>query len=148
MNTDVLAELIDAKLVLLQQLRELAAQQALVIEHGDISRIMNVLAVKQRLLNALEQLERRLDPFREEDPDQRVWKSPVHRQRTRETSERCDALLSEIVAVERECEVQLSFRRDHAADQLRSAHFTTHAAWAYQSTTGFSGGQFDASCES
>lgn len=148
MNTDVLAELIEAKLLLLRQLRELAAQQAHVIEQGDMSRVMSVLAIKQRLLNAIEQVERQLDPFREQDPDQRVWKSPTHRQRARESSEQCDALLNEIMAVEKACEAQLSFRRDHTAEQIRSAHFSTHAAWAYQPSTGFSGGQFDASCES
>lgn len=148
MSTDVLAELIDAKLALLRQLHELSSHQAQVIKQGEIGPIISVLAVKQRLLNAIEQVERRLDPFREEDPDRRAWASPVHRQRAREASERCDALLSEIMTVERDCEAQLSLRRDAAADQLRVAHFSTQATWAYQSTVGSSGGQFDASCES
>jgi hypothetical protein len=147
MDTDVLAELIDAKHELLCQIRQLAGRQAEVIVQGDMTRIMSLLAVKQRLLNSIEQLERRLDPFRQQEPEQRQWQSPAHRQRAREASTRCDALLNEIMAVERTCETQLLQRRDLAADQLRVAHFSMHAANAYLPSGDSAGGQFDVSCE-
>lgn len=148
MDTDVLARLIDNKHALLVQLLELAQRQAIFVEQGDMTRMMSLLAMKQRLLNAIEQLERQLDPFREQDPDARVWRSPDDRARARETSTACDALLRQIMAVEKQCEGGMSLRRDEAAERLQAAHFSSQAAHAYASLPGAAGGQFDISCES
>ncbi len=147
MGTDVLAQLIDTKVELLSQLRQLAARQVELVEAGDMTRIMNLLAVKQRLLNAVDQIERQLDPFRTEDAEQRAWQSPAHRQRARDASARCDALLQEIMTVERSCEAQLFQRRDQAAEQLQGMHFSAQVASAYLAAHDSSGRQFDASCE-
>ena len=147
MDTDVLAQLINAKLELLSQLRQLAVRQAELIEAADMSRILSLLAVKQRLLNTVDDIERRLDPFRQQDPEQRVWQSPEHRQRARDASARCDVLLQEVIAIERQGETYLTRRRDQAADQLQGVHRSLQVAKAYLATPDHSGQQFDASCE-
>lgn len=148
MDTEVLAQLIDAKYALLVELHQLATRQAGVIDSGDLSRLMSLLATKQQLLNAVTQLEGRMDPFRAEDPDRRVWPSSAHRQRAREIAARSDQLLGEIMAVERNCEQQLIQRRDQVAERLQKhTNFSTHVANAYLSPDRTSGGQFDVSCE-
>lgn len=147
MDTDVLTQLIDAKLGLLTQLRGLATKHAELLESADISRVMRYLAAKQRLLSAVEEIETKLDPFRGEDPEQRQWRSPEHRLRAQEASARCDALLREIIAMEKQGETQLTQRRDDAADQLRGIHHSRRIASAYLATPDSSGHQFDASCE-
>lgn len=148
MDTDVLAQLIDLKHQLLLQLRELARRQADLVGAGDLTQLMNVLGIKQRLLNAVTSVETRLDPFRSEDPERRVWRSPELRQRTREVSQQCDELLREVMTLERDCESQMLVRRDEAAEQLQRAHFSTNAAQAYLGPAELAGGQFDVSCES
>ena len=147
MDTEVLAQLIGNKHELLLQIRQLSARQVEFVEADDMARMIRLLAVKQRLLAAMEETERRLDPFRREDPEQRVWKSPAHRQRAQETSARCDALLQEIMSMEKGCESHLFRRRDEAAGQLQGVHRSAQAATAYLGAPDASGRQFDASCE-
>jgi hypothetical protein len=147
MDTEVLAQLIDNKHELLVQIRQLSVRQVELVEADDMARIIHLLAIKQRLLAALEETERRLDPFRQQDPEQRVWRSTAHRQRAREVSGRCDALLQEIMTMEKGCESQLFRRRDEAAGQLQGVHRSSQVAHAYLGTSDASGRQFDASCE-
>lgn len=147
MDTEVLAQLIANKHELLLQIRQLSARQVEFVEADDMARMIHLLAVKQRLLAAMEETERRLDPFRREDPEQRVWRSPAHRQRAQELSARCDTLLQEIMSMEKGCESQLFRRRDEAAGQLQGVHRSVQAASAYLGAAEASGRQFDASCE-
>lgn len=147
MDTEVLAQLINAKFQLLSQLQQLATRQAAVVAGDDMSRMIQLLAVKQKLLNTLDELERRLDPFRDQDPDRRVWSTPARREQVREVSAQCDKLLREIMSIERGCESQLIHRRDQAADELHGVHLSAQVVSEYQGAVDSSGRQFDASCE-
>lgn len=131
METDVLAALIDEKAGVLAQLRDLARRQAQIVDHGDINQLLALLAAKQQLLNELQALEQRLDPFRSDDPDRRRWRSSAHRQKTREVAERCEALLNEIMVVEKQCESEMTRRRDDAAARLQGTHNVLQATTAY-----------------
>src|SRR5690242_2358093 len=97
METDFLSQLIDQRHGLLVQLRELARQQCVLVHDGNMIRLMSLLAVKQRLLNTLQEYERKLEPFRLQDPERRVWRTPTDRQRCREAAEQSESLLSEII---------------------------------------------------
>ena len=77
METDVLAELIGKKLAVLEQLRGLSRRQSDLIADGDIQRLLAVLSAKQTLLAELQKLQQRLEPFRKQDPDARVWRIPA-----------------------------------------------------------------------
>jgi hypothetical protein len=147
MDTEVLAKLIDSKHEMLSQLRQLAIRQLELVEVDDMSRIISLLAVKQRLLNTMDDIEKQLDPFRQQDPEQRIWASPAHRERAREVSARCDAMLQEIMSIERGCESRLHQRRDQAASQIQGMHVAANASTAYLGALDHSGQQFDASCD-
>src|SRR5688572_8848531 len=133
METDFLAQLIDARHHVLVQLQELARQQAVLVQDGDMTRLMSLLAVKQRLLNTLQDHERKLEPFRVQDPEQRLWRSNADRQRCREVAEHSELMLGEILRVERQCETELIQRRDDAAKLLQGAHSAARATQAYVS---------------
>ncbi len=66
-NTDVLAELIRRKCACLAGLRDLGRRQLALIGDGDISALLDVLAVKQRSLLSLQQIEASLGPFRQNE---------------------------------------------------------------------------------
>lgn len=148
METDLLAKLIDAKHDVLGQLRELAGRQSELIPQSDMGRLLSLLAVKQRLLVELQSLERQLDPFRDQDPDQRLWRSPADRQHCREAADRCDSLLAEIMSMERKCESELIRRRDQASTLLQGIHIAASATQAYATALESRGNQLDVSCES
>ncbi len=131
METDLLAELIDQKHGVLIELRELSRRQVDVIDGGDTSKLISILAAKQKHLNRLQEIQRGLDPFRDQDPESREWRVPDDRERCRAAAERCEALLREIMIVERQCESNLIVRRDAAADQLQGTHRANEARTAY-----------------
>jgi hypothetical protein len=134
-DTDILAELIDAKRDILEQVLSLVARQIEQVAAGDMDALMNVLAAKERLLSALQPVETALVPFRSQDPDGRMWRSSADRQRCRESAERCTALLSEILEQEKQTELSMTKRRDDAAEQLQGTHAARRARQAYQQKT-------------
>jgi hypothetical protein len=129
--TEILSDRIEQKLSLLGQLRDLGRRQAALIEAGDLTQLLKLLSAKQRLLVALQSVERELDPFRDENPERRVWMSPAHRQRCAQNAAACEALLCSIVEQERQSEAQMKLRRDAAAARLDGAHSVAAAQRAY-----------------
>jgi hypothetical protein len=154
MDTEVLTRLVQVRHELLRQLAELARRQPELIRAADMNRLLSLLAVKQRLLNELLKVDRQLDPFRSQDPEQRTWRTVEARDRCREMVHRSEDLLREIRGIEQECETELAARRDHAAESLRRMHEASRATQAYD-TQSYGSGEpfaqgthFDASCES
>lgn len=146
-ETDLLARLIDAKHGVLVQLRQLALRQQEWIAQGDMSRLMSLLAAKQQLLGQLQQVEQGIDPFRAQDPDRRPWRSPQDRNRCRDTAAKCEAMLAEIMDLERKSESELVQRRDLAAVRLQGLHQADRATQAYFAPLEPRGSQIDLSCE-
>jgi len=146
--TDRLTELIDGKRAVLMQLRALARQQLDVVGQGDLSRLLSLLAAKQALLAELQRVERDLDPFRDEDPAARQWRSADERQRCRQAAEQCHLLLKEIVLLETQGESELVHRRDDVAARLQGVHQAAQARNAYTAAPAAVHGPFDMSSES
>ena len=142
-ETEVLANLIHAKHACLLQLRDMARRQIELIDIGDMTALLDVLAVKQRSLSQLQRIEQAMDPFRDQDPDRREWSSPDARRRCGEELQQCETLLGEIVAQEKLGESALTRRRDAAAEQLKGAHFSGLARGAYGGASRGQGSQLD-----
>ncbi len=132
LETEILANLIEQKHGVLSRLRQLARYQVEMIQTGDMTQLLTLLATKQSFLHQLQELELQLDPFRSQDPDSRRWASGERRQQARDMAERCESLLSEIMLVEQQSEGDLVVRRDAAARRLQGFHSVTQAADAYR----------------
>ncbi len=143
LETDTLAELIRSKRACLLQLRDLGRRQVELIEAADMTALLDLLAIKQRALMKLQQIERTLDPVRGQDPEQRNWASPESRRECGEQLAQCDSLLSEIVSREKVAESALVQRRDATAKQLQGAHFAGQARQAYAAMPPEQAGQLD-----
>lgn len=146
--TDILTALVRQKLDCLQQLWRLGGQQNELIEGGEMSQLLKVLAAKQRLLNAMQAIEQKLNPFRDEDPQQRIWRSPQDRQRCADMISESEQLLGKIMEHEQQCEGQLRHRRDEAAQRLQGAHVASQARDAYSQHPPNATGNLDLSSES
>lgn len=131
MDTERLAELIDRKHEVLRQLLLLAQRQHEVVSQGEMGRLLSVLASKQRMLHALQSVEAELSPFRQQDPESRLWRTAGQRQRVRGVVEQCEAMLGEIVRLETHCEREMVRRRDAAAARLQGTHRAVQAAQSY-----------------
>src|SRR5262245_29063356 len=111
-TTAVLAELIHRKLELLKQLCAIGRRQQEIVESGETTMLLELLAGKQRMITLLQQLEHDLTPFHGEDPDSRIWPSPAHRELCARQAADCNRLLAEVVELERQSENQLTVRRN------------------------------------
>lgn len=130
-ETDELAELICSKRACLLKLRDMGRRQLELIDEGDMTTLLDVLGAKQRFLMKLQQIERALDPFRDQDAEERRWRSSELRDRCATQLRQCETLLAEIVSQEKVSEGALRRRRDEAAVRLQGAHLADQARGAY-----------------
>ena len=131
LDTDTLAKWIRRKHDCVSRIHELGSRQSTMISQGDVSQLLRLLAAKQRLLGELRQIETSLDPFRGQTPEDRQWRSPQHRDECAKLLARCETLLAEIIAQEKDGEDSLRRRRDEVAGQLQTAHGASRARGAY-----------------
>lgn len=130
-DTRRLSDLVGAKHGCLLQLRELGRRQQELIESGDMTPLLTVLAEKQRSIGTLHELERQLDPFRAQDPTRRIWSGEAERLRCASLADQSARLMAEILEVEKRCEESLRRRRDETAEQLAVVQAAGTARGAY-----------------
>ena len=82
-------------------------------------------------MNQLQILERELSPFRDEDPEQRVWASTAERTACQVRAEQCNALLAEAMDLEKRAETAMVSRRHAAAAALAVIQAGADARAAY-----------------
>jgi hypothetical protein len=130
-ETARLAALIAAKLKVLEILTRLSRRQLELIDAGDTPALLKLLTGKESVLAQLQTLERQLDPFRGQDPQERRWPSPQARSACQQDADRANALLAEAMDLERRAEAAMAARRDAAAAALSAAHVAADARTAY-----------------
>ena len=131
LDTDLLSDLIQRKRSCLVQLRDMGTKQLELVREGNMTQLLELLAVKQQVLIQLQQVERQLDGFRGEDPQDRHWSSPRARQECAARLGECEQILVQIVAQEKQSEQELIRRRDEVASQLAGVHTANEARGAY-----------------
>ena len=136
-ETAQLSRLIQQKHGLLVQLRDLARKQLSLVDAGDMTALLRLLATKQNLLAEVQQVEQELDPFRQQEPESRVWRDPSVRQRTALLADECTGLLQNTFDLETQAESALSSHCDATAKRVQTATCATHDRHAYvlKSTT-------------
>src|SRR5215470_7730002 len=132
LSTDQLAELIRKKHQILVRLRDVGRQQADLVGGGEIGALLKLLAGKQQLIVGLQELERLLKPFYAENPDTRVWRTPAERAECARLVNECNALLEEVVQLEKRGAEKMDARKNEVAEQLQQAHAAAHVRNAYQ----------------
>jgi hypothetical protein len=131
-STEKLSELIQRKHSVLVQLRDFGRRQADLVTSGDIAALLALLGTKQQLIVGLQKLERELTPFYAEDPERRVWASPQARARCAQLAAECNAILEEIVGLEKVGAEKMTVRRNEVAQQLQQVHAATQVRSAYE----------------
>jgi len=115
----------------MQLLRKLAAQQLDVISGGDMTNLLKLLAAKQTVMDQLAKVELQLDPFRGQDPETRDWPSTTARETCQRNVESCNELLTDIMRLEKQAELEMVRRRDDASVRLAGMHGASEARHAY-----------------
>ncbi len=131
-STEQLAAMIAQKHEVLVQLRAVGIRQIDLVASGEIAALLKLLSAKQHLINRLQELERELKPYYAGDPDQRVWRSPEDRARCAKQASECNALLEEVVRLEKFGAEKMDERKNEVAQQLQQVHVASHVRNAYQ----------------
>jgi hypothetical protein len=131
-STEQLAVLVRRKHQVLTQLREAARRQAVLVSGGNTTALLGLLATKQELIAALQAVERTLTPYYAEDPDKRAWSSAQERAACAKLATECNAMLEEIVQMEKTGAEQMAARRNDVAEQLRRVHSAAQVRGAYE----------------
>lgn len=132
--TERLAKLIALKHDVLAQLHSLALRQLQVVADDEVDRLLSLLAEKQVLLTQLQRVEKALNPFREEDADARAWRSHEDRRHCQLVADRANALLAELLQLEKQAEAGLTVSRDNTSRELQAATSAFAARQAYVAT--------------
>jgi hypothetical protein len=131
-STEQLAALIAQKHEVLVQLRAVGVRQTDLVVSGEVAALLKVLSAKQHLITRLQELERELKPYYASDPDKRLWRSPDERARCAKQASDCNALLEEIVRLEKFGAEKMNDRKNEVAEQLQQVHAATRVRNAYQ----------------
>lgn len=129
--TERLAKLIQLKHDVLAQLWELSQRQSDAIANDDVDRLMSLLAQKQILLNQMKRVEVALEPYRQDDPECRAWPTAEARRRCQLIADRANALLTQLLTLEKQAEGQLVQSRDATAREVAAATSAFAARQAY-----------------
>ena len=130
-STEQLAAMVAAKLQVLKVLVQLTRRQVALIEAGEMSTLIKLLAAKQTVISQLQVLEQELTPFRGEDPEKREWKSPLQRAACQAQAQYANTLLAETLQLEQQAESKMLRRRDAAAAALSAVQTASDARAAY-----------------
>lgn len=128
------------KLQVLEEVLSLSRSQWELVDRDEVESLMELLAAKQTLLDRMHELQIELAPFREQDPNSRVWHSQRRREQTKFVAARCETLLAEIMQIERDCEQKLVTRRAEVAADLKAADLAERARDAYAAAPAASSG--------
>lgn len=130
-RTEQLFSLMEAKLGLLSELRNLAIQQSDAVEKQDVAELLQLLGRKQGLMERLQAIQDQLRPFADEDPEQRRWSSPERRAACQATQRRCDQSIEEILVMEHRAIETMTSQRDAISGQLVQATDAMRLSRAY-----------------
>lgn len=130
--TTQLAELIGRKRQLLAQLAEVGRRQREIVDRGETSALLKLLAAKQTMIATLQQIEQQLTPYYGEDPDARVWETAESRARCAADAAECNRLLAEVLDLERGSADRMMVRRNEVAAQLQHVYTAGQARHAYE----------------
>src|SRR3954471_6809855 len=131
LTTTRLAALITAKQQVLEILVQLGRKQVALIAAGDMTSLMKLLGGKQSVMSHLQMIEQAMLPFRDQDPEARVWESPAHRAACQARADQCNDLLREAMQLEQTAEAEMVKRRDSAQLSLTSVQAAADARAAY-----------------
>ena len=131
-DSEHLFQLVGQKLERLEQLHACSGNQMQYINADDMGAILEILAVKQRLLIEIEGIDQQIVQYHVDDPEERAWPTQEMREQCREWISHCDCLVRETLEYDQLAEQRLTEKRNAAKQQLLRFTDTAHVQGAYR----------------
>jgi len=133
LSTDKFAKLILDKLSLVVEIKQLVDKQKRLIDESKTDDLISLLAVKQQVVRKLQGNDKQLEPFRDQDPEARLWPSPEARAESQNHAQLCEGVFLEVLEIEAYCEKAMSEFSEQTQRQLNGSVSARQATAAYQS---------------
>lgn len=111
--------LIRQKERILMDLLPMSIRQLELVRRDEMTLLIRHLNEKQFVLNAFEEIEKQLVPFRDIPPEEREWKNEQERKEIADAIRRCAAMLKEILDNDALSTEELGVRKDELQNQMR-----------------------------
>ncbi|GAB5403679.1 MAG: hypothetical protein Aurels2KO_19100 [Aureliella sp.] len=136
--TDVLFDCMQKRVDLARNLWQLNQTQTAAALENETDALMGILARKQGLLDALGEIQAKLQPYLSDDPDARVWSSQERRQQCRANAEESQRMLADLMRAEKATLDEVTARREAIGALLRDGMdaISTRDAYAQSATSG------------
>lgn len=134
LSTDLLFELCDKRLQILQELHMQTLAQLEQARGGEAEELLTMLSRKQWLLDELAAVHEQIRPFQDQDPESRTWSEPNKRKECQEIADQGQALLAELLEMERLSIEAMNQRRLTVSRelQLHTDSMTVRSAYGNQ----------------
>ena len=132
-NSEVLISLLRKQLDSYKQLHELSNQQAQLVTQGHPGQLLEVLAKRQSLVDALTQINGELQPYRHQWKKVLSTLSPHEHQQVRQLVTQVETLLADIIKQDNHDRQQLELSKGLVADALSKTTQASAAMTAYKS---------------
>jgi hypothetical protein len=126
------SELISRKEELLRRLLPISVQQLEIVRQSNLTVLLQLLAVKQRLMNEFEEIEKQLKPFQEIPLKERKWNNETERLEFGKKIEYCAAMLEEIIRNDSTSMEELEVQKTDTESQLKRVRQGSRAFEAYK----------------
>ena len=115
----------------LLELKHFAEVQQQIVQQNELGKLVSLLAAKQKAIQRLQEIDRNLAPFQNQDPESRVWSSEEQRDECRRIAKECPRLLAEVMKLEQIAEETLTAQRETISQQVEQSTTRSQAATAY-----------------
>ena len=129
--TQQLYRLICQQREVLSELKHFAEVQQKIVQQNELGKLVSLLAAKQKAIQRLQEIDRNLSPFQNQDPESRVWSSEEQRDECRRIAKECPRLLAEVMKLEQTAEETLTAQRETISQQVEQSTTRSQAATAY-----------------
>jgi hypothetical protein len=116
-----------------EQLKRLAERQRRLIADQDAESLLKILAERQRLVDRLGELNKALQPYRQEWADTYAQLAPQRREHVRQLLDEINVLLGSILIADAEDSRLLAAKKSNVADRLKQTASAKTANAAYAS---------------
>jgi hypothetical protein len=134
LTTEELFQLVESKLHLLTEMRDLTLTQTDLVAHHDMSALMTLLSRKQGLMDSLHEVQSKLQPFQAQDPESRIWSTPDRRKSCQAMVAQCDAIVQNLIVMENRSLDNMIVQREMVAAQLQQNINASTLQHAYHSS--------------
>ena len=120
-----------SRVLVLEQILSLSEKQLNLVQLGDTTLLLELLARKQKMFETFETLEQQLDPYRNIEPQDRRWESEQERRDCETAILQCNELLAAVLELDQQSIPEFAQQKDEIQRKLKTMGTSGKAGAVY-----------------